>query len=129
MPPEPRTRPPVAVPLSPDDALPPEAPLPPAAQPVDEPPPVPALFEFRFMSVGMPPLSPESTLPPSTAPAVPVCALPPVVWVSSRRLVWLTRTGIRYGGKGESKGTYGCETDQGSLAPSSFFQKSRLYAR
>lgn len=38
------------------------------------------------MRTGIPPLSPESTLPPSTAPAVPVCALPPVVRESSRRL-------------------------------------------
>ena len=72
IPPEPLTRPPVAVPLFPDEALPPVAPLPPAAQPVSDVPPVPALFELTFMRVGMPPLSPESTLPPSTAPAVPV---------------------------------------------------------
>lgn len=86
IPPEPCTLPPVAVPLSPDEAFPPVVPLPPTAHPAVDPPPSPALLELMFMSVGMPPLSPESTLPPSTAPALPVCAFPPVVCESSRRL-------------------------------------------
>ena len=87
MPPEPRTWPPCASPLSPDDAFPPDAPFPPTAQPAVEPPPLPALLELTFMRVGIPPLSPESTLPPETLPEEPVWAFPPVVNESSRRLL------------------------------------------
>ena len=79
IPPDPLTSPPYAVPLLPEDALPPVAPFPAPAQPVLDAPPVPALLELRFMIVGIPPLSPALTLPPSTAPEVPVCAFPPVV--------------------------------------------------
>ncbi len=89
IPPEPRTWPPCASPLSPDDAFPPVAPLPLIAQPAVDPPPLPALLELTFMRVGMPPLSPESTLPPETLPEDPVWALPPVVNPSSRRLLWV----------------------------------------
>ena len=105
--PEFHTEPPYAVPAVPECAFPPaprSLPWPATAQPANERPPSPPLFELTLRSVGVPKLSASFTmLPPSTSPLSPVYAFPPSVWSSVRRFASALRVAVgqcRAGGGG-----------------------------